>query len=352
MKIGILTFHWATNYGAVLQSYALQTCLESYGHDVEIINYKPRKYDKKVWPFIRSRMFLHLKDYLNQRRQEAALKLFRKEYLKVTKRYYYESELSTACSKYDIIISGSDQVLNPNFLLHGESGQSSAYFIGFPYSGKRIGYAVSFGCIEYPPNALNVASKLIPTFDKISTRERSGLEIVKQMGFENPLLAPDPTILLDKNKYLKMTSSFGKRDYTFMFFIRNKNEYVSSTKALLPQRNFIVNNEDGTYSLESWLSKILHANLVVTDSFHCVVLSLFFNIPFIVITKERGMEGMNDRLFTLLEKCGIPERIVAYDDIIDLQKVIIRSIDWERVNYSLIDYRNEGILFLNSILKE
>lgn len=351
MKIGILTFHWATNYGAVLQSYALQTYLISQGHDVEIINYKPRKYDNMLWPFIRSRKFLHLKDYFNQRRQETALELFRKEYLKMTKRYYCESELSTACSSYDAIISGSDQVLNPYFLLHGESGQSSVYFIGFPYSGKRIGYAVSFGCIEYPQNALKVASKFIPAFDKISTRESTGLEIVKQMGFGNPFLAPDPTILLDKNKYLKMTSSFIKSDYTFMFFIRNKIEYVSSIKALQSQRNFIVNNEDGAYSLESWLSKIRQANLVITDSFHCVVLSLFFHVPFIVITKERGMEGMNDRLFTLLERCGIPERIVAYVDIIDLQKVINCSIDWERVNNSLIDYRDEGILFLKSICK-
>jgi len=351
MKIGILTFHWATNYGAVLQSYALQTYLESQGHDVEIINYKPRRYDNMLWPYIRSRKFLHLKDYLNQRRQETALEIFRKEYLKVTKRYYCESDLLTDCSSYDAIISGSDQVLNPSFLLHGESGQSSVYFIGFPYSGKRIGYAVSFGCIEYPQNALKVASKLIPAFDFISVRESSGLKIVKQMGFENPLLVPDPTILLDKNKYLKMTSSFVKNDYTFMFFIRNKNEYTSSVKVLQPQRSFIVNNEDGTYSLESWLSKIHNANLVITDSFHCVVLSLFFNIPFIVVTKERGMEGMNDRLFTLLEKCGIPERIVAYVDIIDLPKVINRSIDWERVNNSLINYRDEGILFLKSICK-
>lgn len=351
MKIGILTFHWGTNYGAVLQSYALQTYLESQGHDVEIINYKPHQYDDSIWTFIRFRKFLHLKNYFKQKHQEAALEIFRKEHLKMTKRYCYESELTTACSCYNAIISGSDQVMNPSFLFYGESGQSTVYFIGFPYTGKRIAYAASFGCIEYPRNALKVASKLIPSFDFISVRESSGLKIVKQMGFENPLLVPDPTILLDKNKYLKMTSSFVKNDYTFMFFIRNKNEYTSSVKVLLPQRNFIVNNEDGTYSLESWLSKIHNANLVITDSFHCVVLSLFFNVPFIVVTKERGMAGMNDRLFTLLEKCGIPERIVAYVDIIDLPKVINRSIDWERVNNSLIDYRDEGILFLKSICK-
>ena len=45
MKIGILTFHWATNYGAILQAYCLQEYLTSQGHDVTIVNYKPKQYD-------------------------------------------------------------------------------------------------------------------------------------------------------------------------------------------------------------------------------------------------------------------------------------------------------------------
>ena len=51
MKIGILTFHWATNYGAVLQCYALQEYLRDQGHDVEIKNpdsYEQALYDNNV----------------------------------------------------------------------------------------------------------------------------------------------------------------------------------------------------------------------------------------------------------------------------------------------------------------
>ena len=64
MKIGILTFHWATNYGAVLQCYALQTYLESLGHDVRVINYKPKQYDFSLWRFFRYRLFLHPKSFV------------------------------------------------------------------------------------------------------------------------------------------------------------------------------------------------------------------------------------------------------------------------------------------------
>ena len=42
MKIGILTFHCAHNYGAVLQCYATQEFLHSKGYDVEVINYRPK----------------------------------------------------------------------------------------------------------------------------------------------------------------------------------------------------------------------------------------------------------------------------------------------------------------------
>lgn len=347
MKIGILTFHWATNYGAVLQSYALQTYLESQNHDVEIINYKPRQYDFTIWNFFKYRKFLFLHDFIEQWRQENALVRFRKENLKLTRRYYKESDLSNVCTKYDIIISGSDQVMNPSFLLNGDKGPSSTYFIGFPYSGKRIGYAVSFGCITYPQNALNIASKFIPSFFKISTREKTGLSIIKQMGFENPILAPDPTILLEINIYKSISLFKNETDYTFIFFLRNKKEQLSLIKSFLSQGKYLINNKDGNYTINSWLSKIRYSNLVITDSFHCVVFSMLFNIPFVVLTKECGNIGMNDRFFTLLERCGISNRILAFDDIRKLPELTKTYINWDKVNKKLFDLRKEGFDFLN-----
>lgn len=63
-KIGILTFHWATNYGAVLQSYALQEALKELGYEVQIINYKPTKFDNNLWHLILYRKFLRISEYL------------------------------------------------------------------------------------------------------------------------------------------------------------------------------------------------------------------------------------------------------------------------------------------------
>lgn len=350
MKIGILTFHWATNYGAILQTYALQTYLEKQGHVVEIINYKPRQYDDTLIRFLRCREFLNIGNYMEQKRREAALESFRKERLHLTMRFYRETDLSAFCQKYDAVITGSDQVMNPSFLFHGERMRgSSAYFIGFPYEGKRLAYAVSFGCTQYPEEGLKVASNFIPLFDKISVREHTGIEIIKKMGFATPVLVPDPTILLNEETYLSMTSFVPEKDYVYMFFIRNKNENIRLAREALTCMKCVVNNVDGDYSLKGWLSKIRYANFVVTDSFHCVVLALFFKVPFVVITKESGNVGMNDRLYTLLGRCGIPERIVEAKKMGDLSIIINSAINWNKVCAAFSQFREEGELFLKSL---
>ena len=41
MRIGILTFHCAHNYGAMLQCYALQEYLKGRGDEVYVIDYRP-----------------------------------------------------------------------------------------------------------------------------------------------------------------------------------------------------------------------------------------------------------------------------------------------------------------------
>lgn len=69
MKIGILTFHWAVNYGAILQAYALQEYLKLEGHDVCIVNYKPKNYDDTILNFIKKYKFLKISEYLLERKK-------------------------------------------------------------------------------------------------------------------------------------------------------------------------------------------------------------------------------------------------------------------------------------------
>ena len=114
---------------------------------------------------------------------------------------------------------------------------------------------------------------------------------------------------------------------------------------LLQNKSVLWNNEDGHYRMQDWLSKINNAELVITDSFHCVVMCLKFQTPFAVITDIKGNKGMNDRLYTLLTPLGLKERIIFKESI--SYETLFCSIDWEFVNRGLEKVARQGCEFLN-----
>lgn len=353
MKIGILTFHWATNYGAVLQCYALQEYLKSLGHEVEIINYKPHLFDDNVFTFLRFRKFLHIGDYLNNCKKEAALNDFRSSHLHQTGRIYTCKDMAYIANRYDAIVSGSDQVVNPSFLLNGEGKGtvSPTYFLGFPFDGKRIGYALSFGCVKYPQECVEIAKPYMAKFDKISTRETTGVEIVKAMGRNDAVVVPDPTLLLSSTEYEKLANDSQVNNFPeiYCFFIRHIAERKQAIKSLKLEGGMLWNNEDDDYSFEVWLAKIKHANFVITDSFHCMVMCLKLHTPFAVVTELEGNTGMNDRLYTLLGLLDMEYRIVYKGEVSKINTIVNTNINWDFVDQKLEDFKSIGTKFLKSI---
>ena len=51
-KVGIVTFHTALNYGAIMQTYALQTFLNSIGIENTVIDYRSDFIQKCYRPFL------------------------------------------------------------------------------------------------------------------------------------------------------------------------------------------------------------------------------------------------------------------------------------------------------------
>ena len=339
MKFGILTFHWATNYGAVLQTYALQSFLENEGHEVVVINYKPSKYNDSILNIIYSRRFLHPSHLIEEIRKEKSLSHFRNQHLHQTTRILKIESICNVTNDLDVIISGSDQVMNPYFLLSGEGKNTltPTYFLGFPYDGKRIGYALSFGCTVYPEKAKKIASNYIKKFNALSVREKTGIDILHSIGNTKAIIVPDPTLLQPKSFYHKLISiNNTSRLYIYCFFIRNKKQRRKDIMPILAFKNIQWNNDDGDYSMQGWLKKIQNSKYVITDSFHCVVMCLKFHTPFCVITEEEGNIGMNDRFYTLLSNLGLEESIVY-------KKNINKDILNMRPNWPLIDQKLEDL---------
>lgn len=336
MKIGILTFHWATNYGAVLQCYALQEYLREQGHDVEVINYKPWHFD--FWNrYIRRPWLLkNLRRDLIAHKKEQQLVIFRSHYLNQTKRYYTSKQMTEAKLNYDVVISGSDQVLNESFTLFGENSPTPAYYLqAFPNS-KRIGYAESFGCNTYSQGALKYAKLWIKNFDKIGVREHSGISILDSMGYKGPKeVVPDPTVLRGKSLFRDIKIEYPeKRNYLCAYILRKHiNLYRDDV--------LYIDDFNNPLSMEQWLGTIIGSRGLITNSYHGMIMAILNHVPFAVLA-DAG--HMNDRFNTLLTRLGLINRLS--DSIDKCKEIVCKPIDWAVIDERISNYQQQGKDFL------
>lgn len=344
MNIGIITFHWATNYGAILQSLALQETLVNLGHNVEIINYKPKQYDDNILTFFRFRKFLHLDSYRINRRKEKKLIVFRQKYLIQTKRFTTLKKLKQHCNHFDALITGSDQVLNPSFLMSGEIGGSTAYFLDFGNENcKRIAYAASFGTTDYESRLCDKVRPLIKRFNAVSTRESTGLKIFNLMGADNPIIVPDPTILHNSEFYDKLLGRRKSLNYRIRAYIlHNRENAISKT---LREIDAEIITDQG---LESWINAIKSSTHFITNSFHGVVFCLLYHIPFSVALKTKENIGMNDRFYTLLGNLCLTDRIFSEAEF--NSNCMNFNHNWNKISQKLQAFRNIGIDFLSKTI--
>ena len=343
MKIGIMTFHWATNYGAVLQAYCLQEHLREQGHDVEIINYKLRRYDTSFWNFFKHPSnWRKFKKYRILKEKERLIENFRNRNLRLSRRYYSSSELMKADFDYDVLISGSDQVLNKSYTMEAEGKPSHAYFLGFGNDNtKRIGYAVSFGCTEYTKIVIDTTKDWVNRFDFVGVRENTGLYILKQLVYnKTKAVVPDPTILYGSRLFVKLGVSIPKEkdDYTCVYMLRKEItiegnvRYIDETKTPI--------------TMQQWLVMIWRAGFMIRSSYDGTGGGIVWGVGFAVVVEDGKGRGMNDRFYTLLEKISLTRQIIENEE--DVAKLKSISIDWEKVDALLAGFREVGRSFLQN----
>lgn len=338
MKIGIITYHWANNYGAVLQTYALQKYLEQQGHVVSIVNYKPLIYDVKLRNIVHAKSISSLKTLIVNVRKDRKLERFRNTYLNLTKRYFSCNELEKSQLNCDVYISGSDQVLGPWFTRQGEGGLTSTYFLSFA-EGVKIAYGASFGCEQYPDDLSSVVEKWISNFDRIGVREDTGIDVLKGLKYtKGATVVPDPTLLLNNTLFddikIKYPSS---SNYYSTYVLRKKIE--------LRQNNVLhINPENNPLSIEEWIGAIACSQGLITNSYHGMIVAILNHVNFVVCLETGAWAGMNDRFFTLLKRLDLLDRICY--DAADYFNILSKQIDWIYVDERLNQYRQEGHKFL------
>lgn len=370
MRIGILTQPLRTNYGGLLQAFALQTVLTRLGHEAMILN---RCYtnapDSLVTRMLRIKNILIGRDVVCKdenkisKAEEKISKFIQNRY-KLTDSIYTTEDLKKCVEKEKLnaIVVGSDQVWRPRY-----SPNIFNYFLDFLDSKavKRYSYAASFGVDlwEYNQDETERCSRLAQLFDGITVRESSAVELCKENLGVKAEHVLDPTLLLSAQDYMDLISTdiekssgelftyildSGAEKDTIIEMIANATNhkpFACMPKLKLTYKNARKNLEDCKIpAVEQWIQSFVDANMVVTDSFHGTVFSIIFNKPFwVVANPKRG----NTRMESLLAVFDLKDRMVTEENIAN--KDLNAPIDWEKVNSIKKDWQKKSMEFLKNI---
>ena len=364
MKIGILTFIGVENCGALLQAYALSTKLTELGNEVELINLiSNNEYNRKNNSALKNKAFLARKIYYlfyskSIKIRKEKFNDFRNNYLPIIpkEKKIYENELENNCEKYDYLVCGSDQIWSQDPKLYD---RSDAYFINFPYKGKRISYAASFGDnLDYVEKIKEHIIPYLKKFNSISVREDEAKEFLEKNQIKCEVTV-DPTMLISKKDWEKISiEPAEKEDYILYFSVNSRKYSINIANKLSKQTGLKVielnphpkswnSGFKKKYGIgpREFLGYISRAKYIVTNSFHGTVFSILFKKPFLAAFDEKdGRIIKENRKYTLLEKLELQDCITTESKKIDLQ--IINNINWKKSIKDLDKIKNDSICYL------
>ena len=357
MKIGILTMYRSGNYGATLQAYATKQAInENNFGDAEIINYCSDAVKQKI-----------------DRRFIKKAGLFGTAVACVEKIYYHprmkkvnafidsyapsgqlkREDLAELNDRYDIFLSGSDQIWNPQI----QQGDYS-YLLDFVNDPKKKrSYGSSFGTKIIDDEYKEDYKRLLSEYQRLTVRELAGVELIDELIGCKADLVLDPTLLLTPEQWeAKLPQSKFKRGYVFAYQMAHSSliaKVVSRARRNFGAKAVFVpfpilgvckcRPALNLSSLE-WLRAIHDSEFVVTDSFHGAVFSIIFRKQFYYIITSDTVRKRLSRLETLLDSLGISNRLI--DDV--------EKCDFsDRINYDDVHEKLDALRERSlSILKE
>ena len=381
MKIGIIT-HWKDNdnYGAALQSYALQRYLRDIGHDAYVIRYYPRverhtlsqrflnviKKPHLVIDYIKMKFIPDHRDTWDKLRDFSS---FRERFISYSPVVYHGlEELRSNPPVADLYITGSDQVWHGSL----EITENRTFFLDFgEEQTRRISYAASFGRNYFPCDNEELFKELLHRFYSISMREESGLRILRERGL-NCTRCLDSTLLLDGLHYKGLMDKrrhAGK--FAFFYTVNVKSpdgiywnnlrdhfrregiqSVVTTGSGYIPASEIFVGAKYDYAPVQGWLSNIYYSEIIITASFHGIVFSILFQKDFVYIPIGGKHGAGNDRVTDLLESMGLNDRIANSWE--NLRDILDKNINYSNLNNVGFDklLQQSKCFLINSIENE
>ena len=350
MKIGIITFEFNYNYGAILQATALLDYLRGIGHSPLIINRGWKNDDEGGGNLIGK--------VVGRLWSNKLIIDFKNRYWDMTAPVKDQSSLNSTLSNMDAIITGSDQIWNSACIEN-----MGLYYFGIDAlpRQKLIAYAPSFGKNRFETNKyqIDTLKTHFRKFKAISVREDDGVSIMQNVfGIDNVMKVLDPTMLMDKDYYLRLAGikDLKQKDSLAYYILDNnpqKQRWIDTLSRNLGLKPVNINKSEYNGSspigkirslrypsIENWLKNIAESKFVLTDSFHGTVFSIIFNRN--CLTFGNSARG-NSRFESLLSMFELQSRIIVNPNEIALP---VEEISYPQINIILNKYRKESADFL------
>jgi len=367
MKIGILTYHRAHNFGAVLQAYALRTFLKSKGNEVEFIDYWPKyrngMYDLFSLDFKNKSVKENIKQtarmcfsYFKKRDRYNRFESFITDYLEVSNKNMI-TEGSQIEDKYDYIVFGSDQIWRYNeFLLH--KGFDEVYWGIYPKksASKKITYAASMGKMAADKIDKNILINYLDNFEAISIRELKLKNYIDDIYKKDTFHVLDPVFLIEKKQWEELADNSALGDnYLLLYNLNASRDATILAEKFADEKKLKIKELTGSvrpfldeerykqrYGPLEFLGAIRNAEFVVATSFHGVAFSILFEKQFVAL----GMKDNAERVKGLLFALGIEDHYID-----DIKSFSMKRIDYKNVNLKLKDLKQYSKGFINDNLR-
>lgn len=388
MKVGVITFHWAMSVGARMQCIALVSAIKQAGHEVEVINYLPSrsKFFHILLHYFKRNSTIRISDSKGLENSlkikllrflvkawrgvqaKKSLDAFSNRSITLTQTFHTPEQLRKNPPVCDAIITGSDQIWNT--LLPFSLPQITPYFLDFcsKETTRKIAYAASMGGVPFGEHFKEKATSFLLDFNYISVREEDVIVACHECSPKlKAELVADPTFLLTPNDYRAMfeQKKYKKKHLVTSFLQLKETSVLQQLSAYADEQkidwvdmstdyNQLAHVNEFADGPEAWLSRISSAELVLTDSFHVTVFSLFFERDFMFVPLRGNLVRGNNRIVGLLKSFNLEDRIVSLSDDthVSLGERLchMSPINWSEVRGTLSRKQSEGFDFLNRAL--
>ena len=360
-KIGILTFHASHNYGSMLLTYALQTCLKRQGYEAKVINYRSFA-QRALYPKPKranvDELLKNPRLFFQNRSKWLKFEDFMKTHYTTTREcsWLHDLEAVIGEEQFDAIITGGDQIWNMNC-----RDFSLAYYLPFDTPNvRRFSYCPSFGGMHYwkPQHYGATIRNLLDNYDYVSVREKDAAKFLTELlGRDVPSVA-DPAFLMNRQDYEDLAGSEAivKGDYLFYYTPWYPNRFSAFVSSYAKKQGLkVVVSNGGKMAGDGWvyqndcgpiefLNLLKHSKVIIGESFHLAVFSMILHKPFYVVTDQEEA-----RMGGLLNSAGLSSRYVLTDKGFPQED---EEIDWEKVDAFIEAERKTSFDFLTRALND